>query len=120
MVGLYTLIEVIVLILNGLAVLHDERFLAPRTSVSIPPFFLPVAVVYLLTVKFSDPRMSHLSSPVGLGYKQETDQFGQPRSGVKQKIAELLYAVRLIGRSTSISEELLLIMLVKTERIAVS
>jgi len=32
MVSLYTLIEVIVLILNGLAVLHDERFLAPCTS----------------------------------------------------------------------------------------
>lgn len=90
MPSLYALIEIVVLILNGLAVLHDERFLA----------YCAFSACYDLLHKHPWLTFAVFVILDGFGYKQDADQFGQVRSGVKQKVAELLYAIRLIGRGT--------------------
>lgn len=84
--SIYSLVEAGVLFLNGLAILNEERFL-DRGTCFLTPCAPPLLNVFA----------------VGLGGKQDVDQYGQPRSGIKQQVAQLLTAMRLLLRRTHVT-----------------
>lgn len=96
MVSFYSVLEAAVLVLNALAILHEQRFLAkgaPRPALAPPTLFLP---------PLTPPAAFHCVL-VGLSSQPvpSADPFGAAETatgGVRSRLASMLTAVRLLLR----------------------